>query len=575
MSNTVQSRGINFIEGFEKLDANRDGLLTLDELDRAVLDPDLDDDLAEVVVILKVLFRTIREFVKNDTDRKDAITGADVRVLDQLWSEFSCKLAALEFYESSSQRSKILTNPVEISRRIAALSYNFQYLREQNPALYKDETAPLLSIRSEAIAQGFVGNCALLAALGSLAAVHPLTILKMISVENEHSYKVTFPGDRSNPIIVAKPTRAELAMGCTPTEYGIWPNVIVKAFGINQRQCSFNPRKIDEENTEAQSRYWIEIYGLLTGQRGSLLYLPSQMLHRIVETLSKARREKRLMTAWSKSSCSRIPGSHAFSIIDWDGTFVRLRNPWGAVDDSEPMNGDGQAQDGCLDGIFSLDIHDFIDSCDYLHFEEWGQDDQVVGSDQKSQEEKVESCAASGPGLRPALSRVGGWTITLVGVVTLLLCYLLVCRGQEVMSWPATTGTVIEIKEQMRDASLYPANGSDLLRAVVYKVGNRKYQSENLGGMELLLAGDNALVSLANLSPGTRVPVYYNPRDPNEACLRQGISWEKIDLLAPYIFVGFLVSVLGLAILICGDVFAECPDEKRRREGLSEDDDES
>ncbi len=200
----------------------------------------------------------------------------------------------------------------------------------------------------EAVQQGLVHDCNLLAPLSSMAKTSPDQIRNMIKDNGDGKYTVTFPGAPKEPITVAGPTQAELGLYNGLTKYGTWPAVIEKAFGEYVRK---HPEFVDLERApgtndappaEALNRggYW-EGVKLLTGHESDVIDLNDRKISSkgIGEQLAAGVEGGSVMTIASKPKRfalvgDPIEGLHDFAIMDFDkkgpgGGTVTLRDPYG------------------------------------------------------------------------------------------------------------------------------------------------------------------------------------------------------------------------------------------------------
>lgn len=245
------------------------------------------------------------------------------------------------------------------SDKIAMLAETKEYMKRtseaQNPALtdklYSSDKIKD-SIKPEAIQQGTIGNCYFQAALLSVAASKPATILSMIHDNKDGSYTVLFPGDPTHPVTVQAPTEAEMGLFSRKNEYGIWPNVLEKAYG--QYKLDLNKGRNNKgENvfTPAEgadgggcTRHTIQ---LLTGKNTMAEYHTSSNEAQIQDHINKAIQEKRVVSCASiaprgtnlKTTPLGFAKTHAFSITDFDpsgpdGGTITIRNPWGYNENS-------------------------------------------------------------------------------------------------------------------------------------------------------------------------------------------------------------------------------------------------
>jgi hypothetical protein len=83
--------------------------------------------------------------------------------------------------------------------------------------------------------------------------------------------------------------------------------------------------------------------------------------------------------------------------------------------------------------------------------------------------------------------------------------------------WPSVQGTVLQA-EARREGDTYHAK-----MEYAYDVGSRSYKSERISFTHT--ASDGEVTQLIHHHPkGTQVTVYYDPANPSEATLMQGIS---------------------------------------------------
>ncbi|MBX9724525.1 MAG: hypothetical protein K2X81_24165 [Candidatus Obscuribacterales bacterium] len=200
----------------------------------------------------------------------------------------------------------------------------------------------------EAVQQGLVHDCNLLAPLTSMAKVEPDQIRNMIKDNGKGMYTVTFPGAPKEPITVTAPTQTELGLYNGLTSYGTWPAVIEKAFGEYVRKhpefvdLDKAPGTKDAPPAEALNRggYW-EGITLLTGHDAAVVDLGDRENSSkvISEQLAAGIENKSVMSIASKPKRfaligDPIEGLHDFAIMGFDkngprGGTVTLRDPYG------------------------------------------------------------------------------------------------------------------------------------------------------------------------------------------------------------------------------------------------------
>lgn len=105
--------------------------------------------------------------------------------------------------------------------------------KETDPAksLFGKNEKALEAISPEACVQPYgIGNCYFVAAMASFAKVNPQGIIDMVKANDDGSYTVKFPG-ASESVTVDHPTDAELDQVGGLSKYGVWPVVLMKAYG--------------------------------------------------------------------------------------------------------------------------------------------------------------------------------------------------------------------------------------------------------------------------------------------------------------------------------------------------------
>jgi hypothetical protein len=166
----------------------------------------------------------------------------------------------------------------------------------------------------------------------------------MIKDNGNGTYTVTFPGDKAHPIKIAAPTEAEMGLNAEPSEYGIWPNVLEKAFGEYFVENSYFGTKGYSSTEGADGGgFASRSTKLLTGKNADEYWCSgwrSSATNQIIKNeLTAAFAEGRAVTCSIGSirhgqTKDGFTKRHVYSIIGWDpngkggGTLV-VRNPWG------------------------------------------------------------------------------------------------------------------------------------------------------------------------------------------------------------------------------------------------------
>jgi hypothetical protein len=141
--------------------------------------------------------------------------------------------------------------------------------------LYADDKHPSNSIDQKAIRQGaIISDCYFESALISMAQFKPSEIPKIIKDNGNNTFTVTFPNAKDEPITVTKPTETERGLYNQGSQYGLWANVLEKAYGTYcqkypWRRSIFNLGGGDTPTEGADGgayRRWGEGISFLTGK---------------------------------------------------------------------------------------------------------------------------------------------------------------------------------------------------------------------------------------------------------------------------------------------------------------------
>lgn len=201
----------------------------------------------------------------------------------------------------------------------------------------------LQDINSSGVNQGKYGDCVFEASLASLASTSAgkQQIAKMISVNPDGSYKVTFPGDPSNPVTV---TKEDLEKYETK-DSALWAKVIETAYvKSNPKEAEGNFDAISKDQTPAQ---WA--MHLLTGNDASKATASDKdMGNKLDQALNK---DHHSVVAFCADDNDKVLVSgHEWTVTAYDPATqtVTVRNPWGSsnLKPGETKNGVTALEDG-------------------------------------------------------------------------------------------------------------------------------------------------------------------------------------------------------------------------------------
>jgi len=591
-----------FLAAFQTLDRNADGVLTEAEVDQAVIERWLEPGLAEIVAILKSEFTEIKTLGEiktkpktSDSVRIEGLTSSDVLSLARILVEHVDELSAFDSCPESAitgEEMKI-ADPAVVSAIARDTVARVRSLTKRDLFLYKTGQDPIRSINVHAIKQGRVGNCAFLAALGSIVSVCPQLVATMIKNNGDGTFTVTFQGARREPITVDRPTIVELALYARITEWGYWPAVIEKAYGTFMKKRASGPKLIPAENTRGAD-YWPEIFRLLTGQEGKIEIFAESSPEKVVALLTKAFRDKRAITAWSGNSGggsnARVSGNHAYSVVGWNEKLSRitLRNPWGYYEQPEPQsssvasihitNNEREREEeprpeGFATGEFTLDLDTFLAKFYSIHYEEWVPLENTHDTDDDSHRHDDEPikihAAISFDRFAPSVVARFMYGLILIFSAGVLLYppVGLLWRAYTSINWPVTSGKIEKIDYSV-EADRFPGSVSDLDVQYTYEVARHRYTSSVVGGMADFLITDADVALKANYPPGKVVPVHYNPDKPEEACLMTGFQFFKTIVLGVWVLGGIVCALIGATFIFFHRFFTDAQKQYLERRKL-------
>jgi len=279
----------------------------------------------------------------------------------------------------------------KVENTIAGLQLSLY--KKSTDRLYGDTIDPRRSVNPLAVKQGLIGDCYFLSPISSMASTEAgkQKIMNMIKdngpdKDGRHTYTVTFPAAKNEPITVSAPTDSELALYNKATEHGVWPAVLEKAYAkyVNSditRRMTMSPYKVDYDaisggSAIASGHRVLSESGAATRQRFSRT--PDE---EVKASIVNALADGRPISISALNTTASIVGlgenltdenklyrGHSYSIIGFDAAtnMVKIRNPWGHG--GEPEDSNHGARDGIDDGIFSLSLEALKKDFDSIQF---------------------------------------------------------------------------------------------------------------------------------------------------------------------------------------------------------------
>ncbi len=249
-------------------------------------------------------------------------------------------------------------------------SGNFQFLYTNVLNESKSEIRQTLIVDKElggvsGVDQGGWGDCWFESSLASLARTTQgqLAIAKMITLNKNGTYTVTFPGDKKDKIIVSNTDIKKDHL----SNNAKWANILEAAV------IKLCPKQVNDGASATRAMR------LLTGKRAETQYVDANSKDdHIAKILEKAIKRNELLTAGSKDTLhnNSIVNDHDYTVIAYDPTteYITLRNPFGDNANSGDLPKDtaqvgGPPVDGVLNlgnGLIAMSINTFKQNFDII-----------------------------------------------------------------------------------------------------------------------------------------------------------------------------------------------------------------
>ena len=342
-------------QNFAKWDKNSDGVLSLEEINKAVIDPNVKGPEAAAVAAL-------RRFARNTKANPSKLTQEEIA------KSIGKKLDSVDD-EQATEKGSLVTYYNSAFTRITRV--NRELFPKGKPTL-------------DAVHQGKLGDCYCLAPLGAMCSRNPDEMVHRITKKIDGTYDVKIGKETWN---IPAPTDAEIALSGSTEDDGIWVNVYEKAVGaMRMKALPEAERPITSLDLIAKGGSAGTMMGVLTGhaiERFTLTMFKSESastvereakLKELREKLVKAFDEKRLVTTGTNRTVSPKPpsinGNHAYAIIGYDPKtdHIKIWNPHGQnfTPQGKPSLENGYAT---KDGQFEMPLADFVKVFAGLAFE--------------------------------------------------------------------------------------------------------------------------------------------------------------------------------------------------------------
>jgi hypothetical protein len=340
---------------FAKWDRNSDHVLSIEEIDRAVINPEVRGPEAAAVAAL-------RRFARNAKGTSTRLTR------DEIARSIGVKLESVDDEQTKEKGS-------------LAGYYNTALARITR---INRELFPKGKPKFDSVHQGKLGDCFCLAPLGAMCARDPEEMVHRISKKSNGTYDVRIGKETFN---VAAPTDAEIALSGNAVDDGIWVNVYEKAVGVlRMKSIAEADRPITSLDVVTKGGSAGTMMGALTGhsiERFSLTLFHGESaseterqarLKDLRKKLVKAFEDRKLVTTGTSKNVSPKPpsinGNHAYAILGYDAVADRIKM-WNPHGQNFAPKGPPSLENGypTRNGTFEMPLVDFVKVFAGLAFE--------------------------------------------------------------------------------------------------------------------------------------------------------------------------------------------------------------
>ena len=332
---------------FDKWDANKDGVLSKAETDNLVVDPSIKGTAAAALASLQMI----------QNNKK---------------------------FDLPPVTRSYLQQQAAVDGKNGQPDFQRRYVNALNKIQKSGRTLFAGAIDLETMHQGRLGDCYLIAPLGSLVHHDPNLIRKMFVEQSGSGHVVRFADGHT--VTVPALTDAEVALTGTTEGHGLWLAVMEKAISLAKKQEGGNDHDPDSvAGSIGLGGSTMRFIPLLTGHQGKSITFHQKdsppkaseaqvkvKLSEVKQTLVKEMADHR-MVCCSTSKETGVPGlnsRHAYAVLSFDAAkdIVYLWNPHG---NKFTPNGPGNLTNGfpTTDGKFSMTLAEFVKAFRSMSFE--------------------------------------------------------------------------------------------------------------------------------------------------------------------------------------------------------------
>jgi len=343
---------------FQRWDANKDGKLSPQEINALILDPAITGDEAAAVA---AIHRYLRRGGKNQPER-EPLTKADLLAPEGV----KIKKLTTEGGEAAISKDKVY---------IFRDHYrSFRDRLAKAPREIFAGTAP----RLEGMHQSFGGDCYIISVIGGRVHADPARLKQMMRPRKDGSCEVVFgTGQR---VVVPRLTDAQIALGSSAGDQGLWLNVLEEAVGqikfADESKRRPGDIALDTITHGGKPDFTIK---LLSGHQPAGMGLknpkdPAALRKTVTATLKTGMAGKLLMACSIGKGAKPPPGMiafHIYGVLGYEakGDKVLIWNPHG--NDFKPAKDPPGLENGypVKDGRFEVPLREFVQIFDFLSWE--------------------------------------------------------------------------------------------------------------------------------------------------------------------------------------------------------------
>jgi hypothetical protein len=346
------------LRDFDSWDSNHDGTLSLDEINRVVIDPSVKGDDAAAAAAIKLLFR--RKTIHLPPLTKSYFDDYDQKAMEVIKHRPAGAVQPADAISATMDTvgAGASTQPAEKDARIPADFDLYFAAGKQRIARGGADPFPGRFILDHT-RQGPLGDCFLVAAANSIAFHEPDRLARLIVPAKNGSYEVRIPATQT--ITVPALTDAELAISSTTAGDGVWMAIIEQAYGKYESASQGHGTDVEGTELVRTGGMAMEAVEVLTGEKCVRIRLgrtaearkadAGKVLPKLRQQLVQAFDNHRAVTAGTGSRTlaplaagpsnresqtgiqlpPNITGGHAYAVLSYDPTtdVIEMWNPHG------------------------------------------------------------------------------------------------------------------------------------------------------------------------------------------------------------------------------------------------------